>query len=181
MVVRECEVVTDNEDIENRRRRVEELLQAIDIADEGGDDSQANELEEEAATLIGEIEELEAIDAEEEEEEDEDDDEDDDDDEELEVAREAAIRQAIEEEAYFAEMAYVEEEEIRLEMEAAEEEEGAEEEGAGGGIDPNELHKQVWEGLQKQNPSPQEVEKESLQKYHRELDRMSQDIKRKVR
>ena len=69
-------MVTDNEDIENRRRRVEELLQAIDIADEGGDDSQADELEEEAATLIGEIEELEAIAAEEEEEYDEEDDED---------------------------------------------------------------------------------------------------------
>ena len=178
MVVRECEVVTDNEDIENRIRRVEELLQAIDIADEGGDDSQADELEEEAATLIGEIEELEAIAAEEEEEDDEEDDADDEDDEELAIAREAAIRQAIEEEAYLAEMAYIEEEEA-----AAEEEEAvrAEEEGAGGGVDPEELHKQVWEGFQNQNPSPQEVEKESLQKYHREMDRMAQEINRKVR
>jgi len=175
-------VVTDNEDIENRRRRVEELLQAIDIADEGGNDSQADELEEEAATLIGEIEELETIAAEEEE--DEDDDEDDE-DEELEIAREAAIRQAIEEEAYFAEMAYIEEEEIRLEEEeaAAEEEEAvrAEEEGAGGGVDPEELHKQVLERFQEQNPSIQEVEKESLIKYHREMNRMAQEINRKVR
>ena len=169
-------MVTDNEDIENRIRRVEELSQAIEIAETGGDDAQAEELGAEAETILAEIEELEDLDEEDEEDEEEDDEDDEEDEEEL--AREDAIRQAMEEEAYFAEMAYIEEEEAVAEEEEAA---GAGEEGAGGGIDPNELHEQVLESFQTRYPSLQEVEKKSRKQYEREMARMAQDIKRKVR